>query len=506
MNSKRKWPHLLAISLATVLILAVFSFPRLKPVLHDAVPYTYDQGRDFYKAAEIVTKKDLTFIGPTTGIDGLFHGAWWYYYLTIPFIFFGGSPSGFYYANFLLHLASLGGLVLVLYRFVNKWVALTVSAIIAVSPYFISTSIFVGNNIMVLPSLLLFLITHFFLFEKYPKKILSQIGIFTSLGFSLGMIAEFEFAFGLMLIPIYFLLSLALPYLRKKLYKRLNILSFLCALFIAFLPRFLFELKNNFSQTRTLLSFIFEPKYFNPKSFYDIFDDRLNMIADFYKTIFPNDFSLAVITLIVCVALIIALIKKQLHFASTIIFYVSMVLGLFSVSLMYRDNFWANYYEGFPYIYIMIIALVLYGGIKLEKNYRVINIALAVCFILFGVVSIAQDFRKPVQQGGLQAMKAAVDYIHSQELNEKFCVKIYTPPVIPHTYNYLFFYHSYKNKETIPETDWVNGKCWIILEKDDYAERKQKWIDDNIPKASTVAQSSLIWDIEVKNVVLNIKK
>ena len=75
-----------------VAIVSVFLLLRMKPLLAHSVAYTYDQGRDMMKAAEIVIYKNPTFIGPTTGIEGLFHGAWWYYYLTIPFMFFGGNP------------------------------------------------------------------------------------------------------------------------------------------------------------------------------------------------------------------------------------------------------------------------------------------------------------------------------------------------------------------------------------------------------------------------------
>jgi hypothetical protein len=57
-------------------IISIYLILRIKPLLAHSVAYTYDQGRDMMKAAEIVLYKNPTFIGPTTGIEGLFHGAW----------------------------------------------------------------------------------------------------------------------------------------------------------------------------------------------------------------------------------------------------------------------------------------------------------------------------------------------------------------------------------------------------------------------------------------------
>ena len=75
-----------------ILFFALFSYFRLKPIYLQTVPYTFDQGRDFLKTIEIVRDRNLTLIGPTTGAAGVFHGAWWYYYLSIPHILFQGHP------------------------------------------------------------------------------------------------------------------------------------------------------------------------------------------------------------------------------------------------------------------------------------------------------------------------------------------------------------------------------------------------------------------------------
>src|SRR3989338_3275443 len=54
---------------------------------------TYDQGRDLLLVSNIVYNHNLTLIGPTTGLQGIFYGPYWYYFLA-PLIFLsGGDPQ-----------------------------------------------------------------------------------------------------------------------------------------------------------------------------------------------------------------------------------------------------------------------------------------------------------------------------------------------------------------------------------------------------------------------------
>ncbi len=484
--------------LCVAIIFVIFSYMRLKSVLYDAVPYTYDQGRDFYKAAEMVVNHDLTFIGPTTGIDGIFHGAWWYYYLVIPFIVFGGSPIGFFYANTFIHLLSLIFLAFILSKYFNKSIALFISALIAVSPYFVRTGIFVGNNTMVLPFLLIFLIANFFWIEKYPHDKKKQWLLAAILGGSLGFVAEFEFAFGLLILPTYMIIMAIHPILRKQILQMKNAMYFAAALVFAFTPRILFELKNNFSQTRTLLGFISEPKLFDPKPYDHIVLERLRLLTEYYVTIFPNTLTMQIVTVILCAIVIISLLKRKIKYSSSLLFYLLLVIGLYAVSTAYRDSFWINYYEGFPYIYIMIIATVLLGIRPYLQKYLLVAIVPTIILLSVGSYEMIKDLPIKSPQGRLNSISQAVNYITSEEKNDNYCVKVYTPPAIPHTYKYLFFYKEYKNIKKQPETDWVNGYCWIVLEADSYTERKEKWMTDNIPGDATIVDQKRFYDIDVQ--------
>src|SRR3989338_10974880 len=148
-------------------VFILFVYFRVKPIYFQTVPYTYDQGRDFLKAEEIVRYVNPTFIGPTTGIQGLHHGAWWYYFLSIIFFVFNGWPQGFYYGIFFFTLLSTFLFFLFLKKNFHFLTALLFLLMVTVSPYFIRISFFPGNNILT-PSAVLLLIYSVYNFFKTP--------------------------------------------------------------------------------------------------------------------------------------------------------------------------------------------------------------------------------------------------------------------------------------------------------------------------------------------------
>ena len=127
-------------------VLFIFFYLRLTPIINQTVPYTYDQGRDFLKAEEIIRNGNFTFIGPTTGIQGVYHGAWWYYILTIFYLFFNGLPIGFYYGLFILSTIAM----VLFYFFIKKefgWqTSLLFLLIITTGNFFIKLAFFTSNN------------------------------------------------------------------------------------------------------------------------------------------------------------------------------------------------------------------------------------------------------------------------------------------------------------------------------------------------------------------------
>ena len=478
-----------------ILIVVLYCFIRIPSLLSHSVAYTYDQGRDFIAGANIIITHHIPFIGPTTGINGLFHGSWWYYYLTIPFVIFKGLPIGYYYTNFIIHLISLFILVWFIGKKTNYILAFFTGIFIVFSPYFIFTSLFVGNNIMVLPVLLLFLITNFSTFNKDTKK---NLLLFFLNGLLIGFIAEFELSFGLFIIPTYILAHIIFPELRNSVKDVKKLCVTLLGLFIAFAPRILFELKNHFEQTKILLSFLTRPKLYNPKPFNDILHDRIILFIGYWRGIFPSPYWCIIFSIIIGLIFIYLLVSRK-KINTFILFLGYLISALFLFSLTYKDNFWGNYYEGIQYIMVIFMIFIISQLNFANKFTKYAILSLVVVFLTSQLyVSVLTNKATP-QRDGLAVQEDVMNVILKKESPENsYCVRIYTPPVIPHTYNYLFLFNTLKGKIKKPSSEWVNGSCWFIVEADSYKKRQEDWLQINEPKDAHTVEVTKMKDVEVR--------
>lgn len=473
--------------LKQIIILLIFLFYilyRIKPIITQDLVYTYDQGRDFLKVVEIFLYKNPTFIGPTTGIMGIYHGAWWYYILGIPFLVFKGNPTSFYFFNFIIQTISFVIIFLLIKKYLGYFLSFLFLTLITFSDYFIfQSSSFVGNTVMILPTLAFFLINLFLLLEKKSKNY--SVILFT-IGILLGFLFEFEFGFGFFLIPSYILGIFIFKEIKKYHLVKKNLFLFLLGLLIPITPRLLFEIKNNFIQTKVLINYLIKPKYFNPKPLNDVFIDRINMFINYYLSLFGNKI-LAVAFLLFLAAILLLIINKKIAiiYKKSLVFFIYLLLLLFLLSNLYKDNFWSYYYEGIQYLFIFIILLLLKveSKIKVLKKFKNLIIVFFCLLIIWGkAYKTDLNFKVNKKTSGLSTRMSVTNFIISKEkYNKNYCVKIYTPPVIPYTYNYLFFYKQYKKKINQPKSEWVNNQCWFIIEDDDYKKRQEIWVENNIP-------------------------
>jgi len=483
----------LVILFVGTLILLLFCYFRLKPIFFQTVPYTYDQGRDFLQAQEIMRDKHFTLLGPTTGIPGIYHGVWWYYFLAIPYFFSRGNPLGFLLFLFLVALVQTILFSWFLKREFGVIPALMFATLVAISPYFIGMSFFAISSVQNLPVLLfLFYATHQFLKKKAP---LFLFLIFLALGFSF----ESEVPFGLFLIPSY-ISTIFLTRQFKLFFNSPKKVAFaVCGLIIPMVPRILFELRHSFLQTKAVLAYLSKPVFYNPHSFQSIFSERTTVFLHYYLVLFPDsNLVLAWLTLLITLfGLIYGYKKLNQHPRLYLNFLGSLFVSMFLLSLFYKDTFWANYFEGLSYYYIIFIALASSMLILERKKTLAALPWLLLCLLLLvGVFNLVQNIRTsaPKKIEGMREQLTVVKKIYNQEKNNSFCVRIYTPPVIPYTYRYIFDYYAASHHFQLPQDTFVKGRCWYIIERDEYAFRVDDWRKQNIPRNSTLIQKEGISD------------
>lgn len=476
-------------------ICALFVYFRIPSLLAHYVAYTYDQGRDFIAGANIVRLHKIPFIGPTTGINGLFHGSWWYYLLAIPYLIFNGAPIGYYWCNFAVQFTLLVVLMLFLKKEFGSLVSLLFGLFITVAPYFTFMSLFVGNNSMVLPSLLFFLIFNYYVFKnKTPSPIL-----LFGLGVSLALVGEFELSFGIFLVPLYFLALFLFKSLRSAIIQKKG-LFFALGLAIGFAPRILFELKNGFMQTKVLFGFLLHPKlYNNPAPYLNRVSERWILFQGYYFEMFTNRY-FAVVFLVSMLALlgltIFSIIKHKSRLQPFFLFCIYLLSGLFFLATLYKDFFWKNYYEGIQYIFVFIgIALISHS---IHKQFitlkRALLMSLLIGLVGLTVIHISESSKTKPPFDGLQVQEAVINHIiRNQDQGKEYCLRVYVPAVIPHTYDYLLLTNNMH-----PTSEWVDGTCWFIVEADSYQKRRDDWLSVHEPKESHTLEKTLIKDVEVR--------
>ena len=98
----------------------------------------------------------------------------------------------------------------------------------------------------------------------------------------------------------------------------------------------------------------------------------------------------------------------------------------------------------------------------------------------------------------MKTQVSVVEHIYKEAGVNDLCVRVYTPPVIPHTYDYLFSYYSQSKGFRSPSHDFIKNKCYFVMEKEqegiNFKLRVVKWREENIPLNSTLIKKTQISD------------
>lgn len=456
-------------SLIFLIFILVFIYLRITPIINQTVPYTYDQGRDFLKVKEIIETKNFPFIGPTTGIQGVFHGVWWYYFLIPIYLIFNGWPQGFYFGLFILNLTIVLFFFFFLKRNYNFKTAIFFLGLISISEFFIKTAFYVSNNTLAPISVFLFI---YFLYQFFDTR--KAIYIFLT-GICLGLILETELAFGLFIIPSFFIVYFIFKKFKKIIY-------IFIGLIIPSIPRLLFELKNNFLQSQSFINQLKNQNNPHPLQFFTEITERLNVFWKYWLSLFYKENILLAILFLLLIFVSIILIKNKKNTKKTIfLFFIDLLLVIFVLSLFYRNNFfWSYYLDGVQSLMIFILLNAFYFLDK-NKNLNLLTNLIIAGVIINNLFVITSFFkRKYIPLIGLRADQKIINYFVKNTNKDYFCLKIYTPPVIPYTYMYLLSYYADLGKIKYPKAEFYKNQCYFLIDKDEYQFRIEKWKQKNI--------------------------
>ncbi|MCL5785027.1 MAG: hypothetical protein M1142_06785 [Patescibacteria group bacterium] len=450
--------------------------------------FYYDQGRDAIAISKILDG-NLTLIGPTTGIEGVFLGPFYYYFLAPGYFLGQGNPV---VASYWQTLVIMGGLLVTF--FISRIYFSFVTGIFSLFLMTFSFSEIKLDRWLSNPTPALFFAPLAVLFLSLSFS--SPLPFLPLAALSLGILLQLEASSGFFLTVVTFLLIIVF---KKRFNLKVIVISVL-TFGLTLLPQILFELRHNFLLTKTLFGFAGGKVQTESRATFQIptmrvIEDRLNFYSVTFleklKLNFDPKFSMLFVAfLIFCLLFILKNWSKPVVKVMAFWF-----LGLLLCFLFYNGNYGQinTYYfvTVFP-IFFIFAALFLEGLWKINVLKPIVVLLLALFLydqlpLSFNYLSSGVDGDTTIALGN---QVEAVKYVINDASNTPYNWDAYVPPIIPYTYTYLFQYYSKKlhkqavsqlasNLYTIHETDYT------IHETDtSHPERENTWLkrQDSIGK------------------------
>ena len=435
--------NLWGIAFCIIFLLAVFF--RLPPLLHSAIPFTYDTGLTFLEVRNMVLGHDLRLIGPEGGIKGIFFGPTWYYLLGIIFFFSRGDPRGLAFLSFILNITT----IFVAWKIgnkVDKKTGLFAASFFAFSVASLSTS---NSGFVVDTFLLINLIAVYLLFSLNTRKVF-LLGFLASLSFHFEPVVAIGFN-----LALFFLLFSPI----KKLSFR-NKLLLLFVWFLPFIPQVIFEIRHNFLQTHAIIA---ELARFgqglggNLPIGMRLIDRPIILIKNFISTTGNNNIFLSLLLFFYFLIGVFHIRDKKGTTKKTLAIscFILLVIPLFYYTFLFPPGIKNWYYASFPAIFGLLITL----GLSSSFSNRFLKFLSVLTFFLFILINTQpQTYMQLFKTGfpstdpsSLKNELSIVKWIYADANGKPFVVYTYSPAVYDYPYQYLFWWYARKQNLPYPK-------------------------------------------------------
>lgn len=465
----KKVKNILFTNYLLIAILSIASYIRFYRI-NDLLGFWYDQGRDALVIWDFIHNGKWFLIGPTTGIEGVFRGPW-YYWLITPFYFLGkGNPL---WPNIFLILTSIAALF-ILYklgeRVGGRKVGLLAALIASVSYYIVGASRWLSNPT---PMFLIGVCLLWALLKFLDKKVWA----FPLIAFLVGMALNFGSAMEIWYIPALILIFV----LKRKALPNFKIIILSAFVFlVAFLPQALFEMRHPGVLSGPIIKFLFQEKSFTI-SFWQLLGDKLSLYYNIiYSKFWINGGALFAPFFIIFIYLLIAGWKrfwKDDKFKVVFIISIAPLIG----ALFFVGNLgviYDYYFTGYYLIWVLLFSYVYmnFSGKILMK--LVIGVFIVVLLVK-NITALKVYYFVPVEGPKTIAFSnqlSAIDWIYNSSGGKDFNVDEYVPPVIPYAYRYLFEWLGTQKYQRLP-LDINIPLLYTLYEADpDHPERLTAWL------------------------------
>lgn len=353
------------------------------------IHYDVDVSRDFLVMDDIVRNNHPTLLGPHSGaIPGIFHGPLWFYINLPIFLIGGGNPLAVGWFWFVLSAIFLSLTFQVAKNLFGFKVALLSTLLLSANSIVNPT---IGLKNFYNPYGAVFLSPIFFwLFIKYITTTNFKYLILSL--FILGLIIQFQMAFG---IPVLFATTLYLIYFLFKKKKLWHFFSY----FILLIPLstfILFDLKHDGLQFKALVSYLNEAS--KVSNIFYILKMRINELTfNFFDQLSPGKNIITVLYTMIFFVLLVYILRRSIGKEKKIYFLFSyLFLGFWVISLFFKGGV-GNYF--WPLLSLTIIIFCSYINYIKREIFVLVFIILYLVNFYTGISAIL-DFKTDINQRG----------------------------------------------------------------------------------------------------------
>lgn len=427
---------------------------RLVYVSNNVVPFMFDHGKDALAILHMIVVPKLKLIGPWTSIPGLYFGPGWYYLLAPFSLIFQYNPTSFAYTMIILVLFQM--------YLVYKYFNIESAAIIGFSGFWVMISRSAWNPypMTLLTIIILILLSKQIELKKLSNKYLAGLFLVASFGF------HFSSAFAIF-YPVIIVLLLLL-YRFKPTAK--NLLVAVGSFIIPFIPQIIFEVRNNFPQTKAIRDYFTkgEAHEFGLEKIKDVLQVTFGefRIISFESTGNYDNILKYLLIIFVIVSLVFIVRKKKLDRDLKDLLPISMVFLIIPILgfLFLHFNLW--------YVYPMIPVVTILLGTIVSKMPKRLSLLFVIIYVLTSLSRLNFYVNEEKDKFLLDRVhypvkEKIIDYIRKDADGKNFSVYTYMPDIYDFPFQYVFLTQGLKGEELPMEFAYEPGVPSYVREKED---------------------------------------
>jgi len=454
-------------------ILIFSAFLRLYR-LDQLLGFWYDQGRDALVIWDLLHRGKFFLIGPVTGIEGIFLGPFFYYFLA-PFYLLGkGSPV---FVTACLGWLSVGTIFLIYFltrKIYGPKTALLAAFIYGFSYNFVQFSRWLANpNPLPFFTLLAILCLYKFI-ESHNSK-------FIILGsFLIGLCLQLEAAAATFFLPT---MVVFLFWQRKKVKSFWVLILSLLAFFLTLLPQIYFNFRHDGILLTAFEKFLVKDKSFGSEPFIsglgwlNMLKLRLLLYYDvFFGRLFPGVRSFGLTALALFSATFFITRKKIFSLGGKflVLWLVVPLIGY----CFYRGNngyIWDYYFAGIFPAFIILFSASLVFFFEKRLMGRILFGSVLMMFLASNF-NYLRGFYKAGIGITLGSELKGIDWIYNDAGSGDFNVDVYVPPQIFYSYTYLFRWYGKEKYKKEPQIKLVKNLYTLSEPDPEHPQFLDAWL------------------------------